>query len=189
MMNTANAKAKKAAAAVLLVSALILGFYNFRAFAPVGSYTTRLALLNGWSSQGYYGFNCAGFIANAHGSAYMSERDMYAGGKGQMHLVASFASRYTVDESKLQVGDVAAYRGQYDGFEGQHVAVYMGHGTWIDSDSRRGRVATYKLQDVPANDEWFMGTVRIQRWNDAGHLSPVDFLHFFDVEQAAINAE
>lgn len=186
MMNQANAK--RIAAAGLLVSALLLGAYNFRAFVPAGSYTARLVLLQGWSSQGYYGFNCAGFITNAHSSAYMSERAMYAGGKGQMHLVAEFASRYTLDETKLQVGDVAAYRGRYS-FEGQHVAVYMGHGTWIDSDSRRGHVATYRLQDVPSNDEWFMGTVRIQRWNQAGSLSAAGFLHFFDAEQKAINEQ
>lgn len=159
--------------AVLGLIALIAFFglsvyYSTRAMLPSpGGYVTRLQWLEGWTSRGYYGFNCSGYLTNAAGQPFEQSYDIYEG-KGNLDFVTEFSGRYTLDESMLQPGDVAAFQGPVGHVLGQsygvHVAAYLGHGIWIDSDSRRGHVARYKLHDVPAQDWWFDGKVRIYRW-------------------------
>jgi cell wall-associated NlpC family hydrolase len=169
---------KRVVVVSVIVCAAISIAHSTRAFIPGPSYVLRLRLLNGWSSRGYYGFNCSGLIANAHGEHFQNERQMYAG-NAKLHMIKDFSDRYHVDEAQLQPGDVAAYQGPA-GFNGMHVAAYLGNGVWIDSDSRRGYVAEYHLKDVPANDPWFMGRVHIMRWTSSTHV--LGNPHFFAEE-------
>lgn len=81
---------------------------------------------------------------------------MYVGACAGQKIVASYWNTSDLDESKLEPGDVAAWHGV-------HVAAYLGNGRWVDSDSRRGNVATFRLADK-ANDGWFYGSVRVLRW-------------------------
>jgi hypothetical protein len=183
-----NKAIKTALAAILILTAVAIADFNFRAFLPYpGSYVGRMMYLKGWSSNGYYAFNCSGFLSNAHGSDFLNEREMYAGANGQMILVAEFANRSAVDENKLQPGDVAAFQGP-SGFQGLHVAGFVRPGVWIDGDSRRGNVDTYRLQDKSNSDEWFQGKVRIMRWATPARAARLD-IHFFAKEQAALLAE
>lgn len=168
--------------AALILSAVAMIAFQTRAFLPTaGSYATRLQLLKGWSSQGYYGFNCSGFLSRAHGEAYRSEQAMFRGGNG-LTIVSDLDSRNQIDESKLQPGDIAAFGGPQG--IGLHVAAYLGQGIWIDSDSRRGQVATYRLQSKSISDTWFQGRVHIVRWNSKPRTTLT--VHFFDNEQTAI---
>jgi hypothetical protein len=155
--------------------------FEARAFLPYpNDYVTRLQYLTGWASRGHYGFNCSALITNAHGDSYLTEREFWTGAHGRVSLVAEFADRYQIDEQQLHAGDVAVFQGPtaspYLG-RGLHVAAYLGKGTWIDSDTRRGFVAQFPLIGVPDSDPWFKGKVRIVRWNRQGsarwHLTPV----------------
>lgn len=181
MKNTA-----KTVLIVAILAACSAIAFNVRAFLPYPTnYITRLVWLNGWSSRGYYAFNCSGFISNAHGEAFMSEREMFAAKSAKLRIVAEFADRSQIDESKLQAGDVAAFAGP-EGL-GLHVAAFLKPGVWIDGDTRRGYVATYRLQDKPATDEWFSGKVRIVRWTTpAERRGFTSTATFFDDEQASI---
>jgi len=161
--------------------------YSTRAFIPTpGGYLARLEVLKGWSSRGYYAFNCSGFLTNAHGEAFLTERQMYAG-EGNLEIVAELRDRNAIDEAVLRPGDIAAFQGSNPRFQGAHVAAFEGSGTWIDSDNRRGFIATYQLKSKPATDPWFQGHVRILRWKDSARVrfDP----SFFDREQAAIAGE
>jgi len=147
---------------------LVVGFafaeigYDLRGFLPSpGGYITRAHFLKGWSSRGGYGLNCAGFISNAHGSSYFSPEEFYNAAPGQIELVLEFSNRSQIDESVLRPGDIAAWHGV-------HVAIFIKPGVWMDGDSRRGYVDSYRLQDKPASDPWFQGRVRIVRWVGPG---------------------
>lgn len=173
--------------ALVILASLTSVAYSTRAFIPTpGGYLARLEVLNGWSSRGYYAFNCSGFLTNAHGEAFMTEQEMYAG-EGNLEIVAELRDRYEIDETVLRPGDIAAFQGSNPHFLGAHVAAFEGSGTWIDADSRRGFIATYQLKDKPAIDPWFQGHVRILRWKDTARVR-FD-LSFFDVEQATIAGE
>lgn len=177
---------KTTAATVLVLVAMALGAYNFRAFLPFpGTYVEQLQYLKGWSANGFYAFNCSGFISRAHGEEFMTEREMYRDGAGgKLAIITEFASREAVDESVLQPGDVAAFAGP-DGV-GLHVAAFIRPGLWIDGDSRRGNVDTYRLQDKSTSDIWFVGKVRILRWTTpAKHFVGIGY---FAREQAAMLA-
>jgi hypothetical protein len=171
---------------VILASITSVG-YSTRAFMPTpGGYLARLEMLRGWSSRGYYAFNCSGLLTNAHGEEFLTERQMYAG-EGNLEIIAEFRDRGEINEAELEPGDIAAFQGPNPQIGGLHVAAFEGRGAWIDSDSRRGFVATYQLKDKPSTDPWFQGRVRILRWKDS---SKTRFdLGFFDREQAAIASE
>jgi hypothetical protein len=99
-----------AAAAILVASGFLC--YELRPFLPYpNNYVARLRYLDGWMSRGYYGFNCAAFISNAHGERYLTEREMWAGAHQKLVLVTQFADRYHVDESAMQPGDIAVFQG------------------------------------------------------------------------------
>jgi hypothetical protein len=155
---------------LIFIALMGIALWCGRAFVPGGSYLTRLQLLSGTSSRGDYALNCAGFIADAHGSSYLNEKEFYDGGNGQLAIVQTLPSRYAIDETKLQAGDVAAFRGSNGGRQGGvHVAVFLRQGVWIDSDARRGFIGTYSLESKSMEDDWFSGPVRILRWNDTPH--------------------
>jgi hypothetical protein len=128
----------------------------------------RLQYLDGWMSRGYYGFNCAAFLSNAHGERYYTEREMWAGARGKLALIAEYENRHAVNEAEIKPGDIAVFQGPasfpYIG-RGLHVAAYLGSGVWIDADSRRGYVSKFRLADRAENDLWFSGKVRIVRWD------------------------
>jgi hypothetical protein len=176
-------KCRAPLAAILL--ALVSITYSTRAFLPYPcNYLTRLAFLNGWSSQGYYAFNCSGLLTNAHGEPFMTERQMYAG-EGNLDIVADFPSRADIVEERLHPGDMAAFEGSDPAVEGLHVAAFEGQGVWIDSDNRRGSVAEYALGSKLASDIWFQGRVHILRWKTAAQ--PRFSLSFFSTEQSTID--
>ena len=156
---------------ILSTIALTTGYYNARAFLPVvGSYPQRLEWFNGWPSEGYYAFNCSGLIAYAHGDDWTSEQEMYAGDHGKFTLIKEFSDVDHVDTSLLQAGDVIVFAGSAG--NGQHVIAYLGHDTWIDSDSRRGYVAKYHslFWSKNAKDPWFSGRARAFRWNTPARI-------------------
>jgi hypothetical protein len=169
----------KVLTAVIAVSLLSIA-WSTRAFLPLaGRYTTRLRILQGWTTVGQYGFNCSGYLVRAHGDHFMNEREMYAG-DGDLAIVYALPNRAAIDESKLLPGDIAAFRGLYPQAEGVHVAAFLSPGVWVDADVRRGGPsATYRLQDKPVTDEWFQGEVHILRWKTAPH-STFDFTLFGD---------
>jgi hypothetical protein len=162
---------RRLAAFLLLLLILAASFalvYGTRAFIPYPSnYMVRLRWLKGWQSKGYYGFNCSGFLTNAHNERYLSERELYAGGHGRLLLVDELSDIRQIDESKLQPGDIAAFQGPtvppYLG-RGVHAAAFLAPGVWIDADTRRGSVATWRMQDKSPTDPWFQNRVRILRW-------------------------
>ena len=154
----------KPLATALLVIAIYISIYSFRGFLPTfGSYPDRLRWLAGWPSRGYYGFNCSGLIAYAHGNDWTSEREMWNGNHGEFTLIESFSSVNAIDTNDLRAGDIAVFGGK-DGV-GIHVVAYLGNGKWIDSDSRRGSVDVYEMKSKTSKDPWFQGHVRIFRWN------------------------
>lgn len=156
---------KKPALVIISLIALTLSYYNFRAFLPmVGSYEQRLSWLSGWSSAGYYAFNCSGLIAYAHGDDWTNERVMYAGNNSKFTLIKEFDGKDSIDESILAPGDVVVFEGHNDMYIGVHVVAYLGHGTWIDSDSRRGYVTKYRMSQKSDSDPWFVGKARAYRW-------------------------
>jgi hypothetical protein len=158
---------KRIQTAVLL--ALIAGCLAFlyphlRVLSPwPRDYVTRLR----WF-QGYTDFNCAGLVMNAHGNARLASigalmDPMYLqnGADGQLRIVADLPDRQSIRESQLRPGDVVTFLG------GGHVTVYLGNGVWEDGDFRVGRenVATWRMASK-ANDNWFLGPVRVLRWKD-----------------------
>ncbi len=124
--------------------------------------------------DGYVGLDCTGFLTVAHGDAsYLpSGAEWYRDAEPvSFNVVSVYESRADVDESKLEPGDIAAFTGP-DGL-GKHVAGFVRPGKWIDSDVRRGGVASYDLRTKPQSDDWFTGKVRILRWKKAGPRSPI----------------
>lgn len=151
---------------MILIAVFSVG-YNLRAFSPYPSnYLTRLNFLKGWSSKGFYAHNCSGFIADAHGEQWMSERDMYAV-RGNLRMVQDLSGKNAITEQGLHPGDIAAFAGPQG--VGLHVAAYEGNGLWIDSDSRRGYIAEYRMSDKLSSDPWFQGRVHIVRWTTDAH--------------------
>jgi hypothetical protein len=88
---------------LLILAASFTVLHETRAFVPYPStYVTRLRWLNGWPSRGYYGFNCSGFLSNAHNERYFSERELNASAYGNLLLIDETADLNHVDESRLQ---------------------------------------------------------------------------------------
>lgn len=184
-------RSKTIRAAILATGLCAAGhlLYSVRAFLPTPpDNLARLHMLEGWSSKGYYAFNCSGVLTNAHGEDWISEKAFYAGRANSIRIVASLPSRYAINEAALQPGDIAAFAGPSG--TGQHVAAYLGSGMWIDGDNRRGNVARYRLATRPAGDTWFTGDVHIIRWNGPARSRGLGYTaHFFAAEQAGILAE
>jgi hypothetical protein len=154
---------------IVIVSASMTLVYDLRADLPYpGNYITRLLWLDGWSTKGSIGLNCSGYLTNASGAGFMEADEMYAGGHRQLEIIAELPDRFAIDETQLQTGDIAAFRGSgtFHGhpLEGVHVAAFVREGVWIDSDARRGNVSEFDLEDKPTDDPWFEGKVRILRW-------------------------
>jgi hypothetical protein len=150
----AKRKAVVALAIIIAIafSLLTIRLWNEREFIPYPhSYLTRLTWLEG-SKSSLDGMDCAKFIANAHGDELT-----FTYWKTNTDVVNVYQRRTDLRETALQAGDVA-------NFNGQHVAVYLGAGSWIDADYRRGNVARFKLVDKPESDPWFQGPVTIKRF-------------------------
>lgn len=155
---------KSLVAKILLVSAICLFTYNARAFLPmIGSYAQRLEWLDKWPSTGYYAFNCSGLIAYAHGDDWTSEREMYAGDHGKFMLIHDYSSLISLLNSMdLEPGDIVVFGGPDNA--GLHVIAYLGNRRWIDSDSRRGDVQSYRMSQKQVDDPWFSGRAHVFRW-------------------------
>lgn len=142
--------------AIIIVAATVLGvrIWNERAFIPYPkAYLTRLAWLEGAPSS-EDGMDCAKFIANAHGQELG-----FTFWKDRTIIVNTIQNRTGLTETGLLPGDVA-------NFNGQHVAVFLGRGEWIDADYRRGTVAKFHLCDKPESDPWFQGPITIRRFKE-----------------------
>jgi len=145
-----------ALAVVILLAAAVLLFrlWDNRAYLPYPSnYLTRLEWLEGYRSNTEE-LDCAKFIANAHGDELT-----FVYWKTKTNVIRVFAQRADLKEYLLKPGDVA-------NFNGQHVAVYLGSGRWIDADYRRGNIAKFQLSDKPETDPWFTGPVTIRRFKE-----------------------
>lgn len=142
------------AIALLVVGAAAL-YPQIRALSPYPrNYESRLRWL-----VGYTNFNCAGFIENAHGDATlktigtMHDPKYYRdGANGRLSIVAN-----RIDYSVMRAGDVVTFA------NGEHVTAYLGDGIFVDSDFRRGNVATWQLNSK-IGDNYFQGAVRVLRW-------------------------
>ena len=158
-------------ALVLALGALVehqLQVYSWydRAYFPFPrNYLERLELLRGWNSTKRGGLNCSGFLANAHSESFRTSYDFYYNQHQDLTLLQELEDRGQIDESLLRPGDFAAFEGpDFAPRSGIHVAAYVGNGTWIDGDGRRGYVEFYHLKDVPRGDFFFTGHVRLYRW-------------------------
>jgi hypothetical protein len=155
---TCYAKRKIVAAlatVIFLVAAVLLfRLWDNRMYIPYPSdYLTRLEWLEG-SRSSLDEIDCAKFIANAHGDELT-----FVYWKTKTDMIRVFAQRGDLKEFLLKPGDVA-------NFNGQHVAVYLGSGQWIDADYRRGNVAKFQLAEKPETDPWFTGPVTIRRFKE-----------------------
>jgi hypothetical protein len=146
---------------------------NYKAYSPFPiDYTSRLRMLAGWNTEVGDGLNCSGFLSNAHGERFRSSQDFFANRFNDLDLLNETTLR-SIDESRLQPGDVAAFEGAKSG---SHVAAYLGRGVWIDADSRRGDVSTWQLSAKSASDAFFSGRVRLYRWKHSTSFSPLAIL-------------
>ncbi len=167
---------------LLMPIALFSCCYRLRAtiLLPMSD-TVRAKWMNGYS-----GLDCTSFVTVVHGLRHVPEFHEWYSEANPQHftVVATYATRYDIDESKLQPGDIAAFVGHphvedlgyevIDGVRlhkefvhyGSHVAIFLNAGRWTDSDTRRGGIAQYDLRTKPADDDWFSGNVRILRWKD-----------------------
>lgn len=160
---------RKTTTAVLLnILALTFASWSVRGAIPTPglSYVQRLELLRGWSTKGYSGYNCSGFITHAARQPYRESEELYAG-KGDTILLAEYTNKKFINETMLIPGDFAVFQGasyaQGNG-DGVHCAAYLGDGVWIDSDGRRGNVAMWRMNEKPNPDPWFAGSVKIFQW-------------------------
>lgn len=145
--------------------------FAVRAWLPYPvNYAQRLSTLAGWPAEPGDGLNCSGFISNAHSSPFRKSYEIYANTFDDMNLLGEAEGVSVVDESKLAIGDVAAFHGPSPARAGVHVAAYLGGGLWIDSDSRRGVVAKFRLSEK-TTDPWFAGRVRLYRWKSDPQFS------------------
>lgn len=173
---------KAGAILLLLIGAGWIG-HSLRALTPYPTdYVTRLTVLDGWTSVGQYALPCSGFISNAHGESLITEQEFYRAEDTRFKALMELASRWEIDETTLKPGDIAAFGGPAG--DGIHVAAFLGRGTWVDGDARRGYVAFYRLQDKPEDDTWFTGRVRILRWvTPPPNRGLAESMHFFDEAQ------
>lgn len=119
---------------------------------PTG-YIQSLLFLNGTP---YETLNCSEYICAAKHHRFCSAHDFWSNGCGGDAIAVQDVTRFEdIDQSELQLGDVAA-------FHGVHVAAYVGNGIWIDSDFLHGGVGVMQRNQKPGG--WFVGEVKILRW-------------------------
>jgi len=82
---------------------------------------------------------------------------IWAGTCSHQRRIAEFDSLQSVDKSILLPGDILA-------FHGDHVAVYAGEGTFLDSDWSHTNKGVDVMRPNGGNAAWFVGPVRIVRW-------------------------
>lgn len=176
--------AKISALSLIIVAAIFSFCFQLRAtvLLPMTN-VQRLEWMNG-----YVGLDCTGFLTVAHGLRQVPDYPEWYSEANPKHfiVVAEYASRRDIDESKLQPGDIAAFVGvpyvEDLGYEeqivkgrkmrfhkefvhfGKHVTAFLRPGVWTDSDVRHGGVSQYDIQSKPNDDPWFQGKLRILRW-------------------------
>lgn len=163
---TTESIVRRLALAILaLIFAIAFLAYDLRAVVPTPglSYVQRLRLYQGLESElGPYNpnhrtLNCSALITSAHRTRYMSVGELFNGGSGQLLLIEEVSSLKALREETLIAGDLAV-------FGDVHVAAYLGNGLWIDSDGRRGNIATFSLANK-IDDPWFTtSSIRIFQW-------------------------
>ncbi|HKM66864.1 MAG TPA: hypothetical protein VJX70_06845 [Candidatus Acidoferrum sp.] len=105
----------------------------------------------------YSELQCSSYICAARKHQSCSAQEFWEGCRGAMELAQEVADFSKLDPARLIAGDVVA-------FGGVHVAVYVGHGHWMDATPERG----VGEMTLPLNhfDLWYSGTVRIVRWKN-----------------------
>ncbi len=137
----------------ILVAILSMLLSSFR---PMG-YVDRL-----WDLRGipYSTLTCSGFIYQAHDGNLNDQCGafgMFVGTCGRQKRIAEYNSLNDVDRSILLPGDILA-------FHGDHVAVYAGDNTFLDSDWSHQNKGVGIMNPYGGNAAWFIGKVRIVRW-------------------------
>jgi hypothetical protein len=160
---------------IVLIPSLGRCFFFVRAYSPFPvNYVARLKMLEHWDTEPGDGLNCSGFISNAHSEKFHRSSDFYLNTFDDLNLIEEVSNRQQINESILSPGDVAAFEGPdwpLAARVGVHVAAYLGHGVWIDADSRRGYVEQFRMSDKDSTDQLFTGHVRLYRWKSAEQFS------------------
>jgi hypothetical protein len=160
---------------VFLIPSLGRCFFFVRAYSPFPvNYLSRLKMLEDWDTEPGDGLNCSGFISNAHSERFHTSSDFYLNTFNDLNLIEEVGNRYQINEATLTAGDVAAFEGPdwpRAARAGVHVAAYLGHGLWIDADSRRGYVERFRMSDKDSSDQFFIGHVRLYRWKKPERFS------------------
>jgi hypothetical protein len=160
---------------IFLIPSLGRCFFFVRAYSPFPvNYVARLKMLENWDTEPGDGLNCSGFISNAHSDRFHTSSDFYLNTFNDLNLIEEIGNRYQINESILAAGDVAAFEGPdwpRAARAGVHVAAYLGHGLWVDADSRRGYVERFRMSDKDSTDQFFTGHVRLYRWKTAERFS------------------
>jgi len=160
---------------IVLIPSLGRCFFFVRAYSPFPvNYLARLKMLEDWDTEPDDGLNCSGFISNAHSEKFHRSSDFYLNTFDDLNLIEEVGNRYQINESLLTPGDVASFEGPEwprAARVGVHVAAYLGHGLWVDADSRRGYVEQYRMADKDPTDQFFAGHVRLYRWKSAERFS------------------
>jgi hypothetical protein len=135
-----------------LIAAVLLALTTMGAAPAPMDYVARLLALRG---QSYFTLDCQKYIvaAKLHRDCGRA-KGMFNGCDGDMEVIAEVPTLDDVNVASLQPGDVLA-------FNQKHVAAYVGHGQFMDSDTRHNGVGT--MQPIKG-DAWFSGPVRIVRW-------------------------
>jgi len=115
-------------------------------------YVQRLIELSG---SPYLELQCSTYICVAKRHEKCTAAEIWEGCRGAMEIAQEAKDFASLDENKLQSGDVVV-------FNGIHVGAYVGNGVWMDATPERG-VAELKLPTNPF-DPWYRGMVRILRW-------------------------
>jgi hypothetical protein len=160
---------------VFLIPSVGRYFFFVRAYSPFPvNYLARLKMLENWDTEPVDGLNCSGFISNAHSEKFHMSSDFYLNTFDDLSLIDEVGNRYQINESILTPGDVAAFEGPEwprAARPGVHVAAYLGHGLWVDADSRRGYVDQFHMSDKDSTDQLFAGRVRLYQWKSAERFS------------------
>lgn len=160
---------------IVLIPSFESCFFFVRAYSPFPvNYLARLNMLDHWDTEPGHGLNCSGFISNAHSEKFHLSSDFYLNTFDDLTLIDEVGNRYRINESHLAPGDVAAFEGPdwpRAARVGVHVAAYLGHGLWVDADSRRGYVEQFRMADRDPADQLFAGHVRLYRWKSAERFS------------------
>jgi len=134
-----------------------------------------------WGGENQYGIDCSGLVraglikANFQAGVFTfnprlvrfslslwwhdcSARELGAEYRGQTRHILSAPSINTLDESRIQPGDLAVTA------SGVHVLAFLGAQKWIEADPHYQRVVIVPVPD-PKNP-WFKEPVLITRWTE-----------------------